>query len=209
MIADDNSFRRKKREPSAAEVLQREPPFDLEAEMGVLGSILLMPEISDEIASLRADDFYSDANRKIYHQLREMHDGGDKIDVTLLVSRLRTGGDYETVGGAAYLARLAGAVPNAAHAMYYADIVSEKAVYRRLIESSTEILRDAYEQNSTAKELWRKRNKKSLRSWTVVRPATSRSSATCCTWRWTAWKLACATNTSTAERKRDCRSSTR
>lgn len=153
MIADDNSFRRKKREPSTAEVLQREPPFDLEAEMGVLGSILLMPEISDEIASLRADDFYSDANRKIYHALREMHDGGDKIDITLLVSRMRTSGDYETVGGAAYLARLAGAVPNAAHAMYYADIVAEKAVYRRLIESSTEILRDAYEQNSTAKEL--------------------------------------------------------
>ncbi len=153
MISEENLFRRKKREPSAAEVLQREPPFDLEAEMGVLGSILLMPEICDEIASLRADDFYSDSNRKIYSAMREMHDGGDKIDITLLVSKMRTAGDYEGVGGAAYLAQLSGAVPNAAHAIYYADIVGEKAVYRRLIESSTEILRDAYEQNSTAKEL--------------------------------------------------------
>ncbi len=121
--------------------------------MGVLGSILLLPEVCDEIASLKADDFYDDANRKIYDNLREMHDGGEKIDVTLLAARLRTAGDYEKVGGAPYLARLSGAVPNAAHAVFYASIVTEKAVYRKLIESSTEILRDAYDQNSPAKEL--------------------------------------------------------
>ncbi|MEM9585903.1 MAG: replicative DNA helicase [Planctomycetota bacterium] len=156
MIADDGNFSKfdkKKKPPSVAEVLARQQPFDLEAEMGVLGSILLMPEICDEIASLRADDFYDDANRKIYHQLREMHDGGQKIDITLLVSALRTSGDFEKVGGAPYLARLSNAVPNAAHAVYYGEIVSEKAVFRRLIESSTEILRDAYDQASTAKEL--------------------------------------------------------
>ncbi len=155
MISEDNSnFRgKKKREASITEVLQRQPPFDLEAEMGVIGSILLMPEVCDEIASLKADDFYDDANRKIYHQLREMHDTGEKIDVTLLVARLRTAGDYEKIGGAPYLARLSGAVPNAAHAVFYSSIVMEKAVYRKLIESSTDILRDAYDQHSTAKEL--------------------------------------------------------
>lgn len=151
-----NGFTRKdkaERKASAAEVLQRSPPFDLEAEMGVLGSVLLMPEICDEIASLKADDFYEDANRKIYENLRDMYDSGDKIDLTLLVSRLRTSGDYDKIGGAAYLARLTSAVPNAAHAVYYADIVMEKAVYRKLIESSTDILRDAYEQTGSAKEL--------------------------------------------------------
>ena len=153
MISDEKNYRRKKREPSAAEILQRQPPFDLEAEMGVLGSILLLPEVCDDIASLRPDDFYDDSNRKIYEIVREMHDSGDKIDVTLLVSRLRTSGDYEKVGGAAYLAQLSSSVPNAAHAVYYAGIVGEKAVYRKLIESSTEILRDAYDQSSTAKEL--------------------------------------------------------
>ncbi|TWU51204.1 replicative DNA helicase [Rubripirellula reticaptiva] len=155
MIKDEKEFRfkKKKNEPTTAEVLMREPPFDEEAEMGVIGSVLLLPSICDEIASLKADDFYNDANRKIYHAMREMYDGGEKIDITLLVSRLRTEGDYESVGGAAYLARLSGAVPNAAHASFYAAIVSEKAVYRRLIESSTEILRDAYEQTGTAKEL--------------------------------------------------------
>lgn len=153
MISDERNSRRKKPEPSAAEILQRQPPFDLEAEMGVIGSILLLPEVCDDIASLRADDFYDDANRKIYEHLRDMHDSGAKIDITLLVSRLRTSGEYEKVGGAAYLAKLSGSVPNAAHAMFYADIVGEKAVYRKLIASSTDILRDAYDQSSTAKEL--------------------------------------------------------
>ena len=154
MISEEAPFnRRKKKKESATEILQRQPPFDLEAEQGVIGSILLMPEVCDDIASLKADDFYDDANRLIYGALRDMHDGGHKIDVTLLVSRLRTDGEFEKVGGAPYIARLSGAVPNAAHAAFYAEIVMEKAVYRKLIESSTEILRDAYEQNSTAKEL--------------------------------------------------------
>ncbi len=153
MISDDAKGRRNKKESSAVEILQRQQPFDLEAEMGVIGSVLLLPEVSDDIASLRADDFYDDANRKIYETLRDMHDKGEKIDITLLVSKLRTSGDYEKVGGAAYLAKLSASVPNAAHAVYYADIVTEKAVYRKLIASSTEILRDSYEQTSTAKEL--------------------------------------------------------
>jgi replicative DNA helicase len=121
--------------------------------MCVLGCILLLPEVLDEIASLRADDFYDDSNRKIYECLREMHDDGDKIDVALLVSRLRTQGDFEKVGGASYLAKLSSSVPNAGHAVYYADIVAEKAVFRKLILSSTEVLRDAYDQVSSAKEL--------------------------------------------------------
>ncbi len=151
-----NGFNRKdkpERKASAAEVLQRSPPLDVEAEMGVLGSVLLMPDVLDEVASLKSDDFYDDANRLIYQNFRDMYDTGEKIDITLLVSRLRTSGDYEKIGGAAYLAKLSNAVPNAAHAVFYGNIVMEKAVYRRLIESSTEILRDAYEQSGTAKEL--------------------------------------------------------
>ncbi|MEE2938634.1 MAG: replicative DNA helicase [Planctomycetota bacterium] len=153
-MPDDQKFaRKKKKEPSAAEILARQPPFDLDAEMGVIGSILLFPEACDEIASLKADDFYDDKNRKIYEVLRDMHDSGDKIDITLLVSRLRTQDDYDKVGGAAYLAELSSSVANAAHIVYYADIVCEKAIYRKLIQSSTEVLTSAYQQESSAKEL--------------------------------------------------------
>ncbi len=156
MIAsnDDERPRRKPRKAAASEILQRQPPFDLEAEMGVLGSILLLPEVCDDIASLiRSDDFYDDANRCLYQHVRDMYDGGEKIDSTLLVSRLRTSGDYEKIGGSAYLARLSIAVPNAAHAAYYAQIVNEKATFRKLIEASTEILRDAYDQTCDSREL--------------------------------------------------------
>lgn len=157
MSKEESNFypdkKKQKPQASAAEILQREQPFDLEAEMGVLGSILLMPIVCDEIAGLKADDFYDPANETIYHTLREMHDGGQKIDITLLVSKLRTNGDYEKIGGAPYLAKLSGSVPNAAHAIYYSEIVLEKAVLRKLIESSTEILREAYDQSSSAKEL--------------------------------------------------------
>jgi replicative DNA helicase len=159
MIATGNNEdgerpRRKPRKPTVGEVLQRQPPFDLEAEMGVLGSILLLPEVCDDIASLlRADDFYDDANRCLYQHVRDMYDSGEKIDSTLLVSRLRTSGDYDKVGGLAYLGKLSIAVPNAAHAAYYAQIVNEKATYRKLIEASTEILRDAYDQQMESREL--------------------------------------------------------
>jgi replicative DNA helicase len=151
----DRKFRRydKQREATASETLQRQPPYDLDAETGVLGSILILPEVCDELASLRPDDFYDEANQRIYQHLREMYDNGHKIDITLLVSRLKTAGDYERVGGAGYLARLSSSVPNAAHAIYYGGIVSEKAIYRKLIAASTEILRDAYDQAAESREL--------------------------------------------------------
>lgn len=146
--------RRKPRKENATEILARQPPFDLEAEMGVLGSVLLLPEACDDIASiLREDDFYDDANRLLYTHMREMYDTGQKIDPTLLVSRLKTADDLEKVGGVAYLGKLSIAVPNAAHAAYYAQIVAEKATLRKLIEAGTEILKDAYDQNGEPREL--------------------------------------------------------
>jgi len=138
----------------STEILDRQPPFDLDAEVGVLGSILLMPDVCDDVAMiLRPEDFYDDANQRLFQQMQEMHDAGAKIDVTLLVDRLKTAGDFETVGGAAYLYKVSQSVPNAAHARYYARIVREKATLRSLINASTEILRGAYEAEREPKEL--------------------------------------------------------
>lgn len=137
-----------------SEILDRQPPFNLDAEMGVLGSIMLSPEACDDIAlTLRPDDFYDDANRKLFEHMLAMHDEGRKIDSTLLVEKLKLAGDIERIGGVPYLARVAKSVPNAAHAIYYATIVREKATYRALIDASTEILREAYEENHEAKHL--------------------------------------------------------
>ena len=138
----------------SSEILDRLPPHNLEAEKGTLGSILLDPNLCDEVALiLRPEDFYADANQKLYAHLLAMHDEGRRIDATLLLERLRTAGDLELVGGSAYLAELLHAVPHAANAVYYAEIVRDKATLRALIHASTEILRDAYEPTLNPREM--------------------------------------------------------
>ncbi len=137
-----------------SEILDRRPPCNVEAERGVLGSILLLPIVCDDVAMiLRAEDFYDDANQILYQHLREMHDEGRRIDTTLLVERLRSKGDFERTGGAAYLAEILQSVPTAANATHYAEIVKSKATLRALIHSSTEILRDAYDETEDSKEM--------------------------------------------------------
>ena len=138
----------------SSEILDRQPPRSLEAERGVLGSILLMPDACDDVALiLRPDDFYDDANQKLFAHMLAMHDAGRRIDSTLLVEQLRTAGELETVGGVAYLIELSQAVPHAAHAVYYSQVVKDKATLRSLIYASTEILRDAYDTSAEAREM--------------------------------------------------------
>jgi replicative DNA helicase len=139
---------------SPAELLDRLPPQNLEAEQWVLGSLLQVPELCDEVSLItRADDFYSDANQKIYGHLLDMHNSGGRIDHLLLVERLKKAGDLELIGGMAYLLELAQAAPVAAHAVHYARIVQEKATLRSLIRAGTEILRDCYDAGIEAREM--------------------------------------------------------
>ncbi len=152
--ADKRKFRRRQDEREAQPILDRAPPCDVSAEVAVLGSILIKPDVCDDLVMiLKADDFYDDANRKLYEHITEMIDAGQKIDPTLLVNRLKSADDYEAAGGTAYLAKLAHSVPNAAHAVYYAEIVRSKATLRKLIEASTSILRDAYDETQDPKDL--------------------------------------------------------
>ena len=140
--------------PVGSEILDRLPPHNLDAEKGVLGSILLDPNLADDVATIvRPDDFYAEANQKLFASLLAMHDEGRRIDATLLLERLRSAGDLEAVGGAAYLAEVIHSVPYASNAVYYAGIVRDKATLRSLIHASTEILRDAYEPTLDPTEL--------------------------------------------------------
>src|SRR6185503_1944874 len=118
------------------------------------GSIVLLPDVLDDVVMiLRPDDFYDDAHRKLYRQMCELHESSKKIDPTLLIDRLKAAGEFESIGGSAYLSKIINSVPNAAHATYYADIVREKATLRSLITASTEILRDSYDETQEAKHL--------------------------------------------------------
>ena len=106
MAAEFKSFRRdaqnKSNPPKSEQILDRSPPFDIAAEMGVLGSMLLHPDVTDDLTLiLRDDDFYEDAHRKLYHHMKEMYESGKKIDAMLLVNELKSSGDFELIGGAA------------------------------------------------------------------------------------------------------------
>jgi replicative DNA helicase len=126
----------------------------LEAERAVIGSLLLLPEACDEVALLvRAEDFYDDAHRAIFGHMLALHEDGRQIDPMLLSQRLKDAGQYELVGGAAYLLELSQEVATAAHAEYYARIVRDKAVLRSLIHASTDIIHEAYEPSTDARAM--------------------------------------------------------
>ena len=140
--------------PLSPEILDRLPPQNLDAEKGVLGSMLLNPAVCDDVALIvSADDFYSDANARLYAHMLAMRDGGGRIDAVLLVERLKQTGDLEAVGGTAYLAEVVQSVAVAAHAEYYARIVRDKATLRALIHASSQILRDAYDSTVDPREV--------------------------------------------------------
>ncbi|MFM8704840.1 MAG: DnaB-like helicase N-terminal domain-containing protein, partial [Planctomycetia bacterium] len=132
----------------------RERPANVDAERAVLGSILLKPDVCDDIALVvRPDDFADEAHQVLYRHLLDLHDSGKRIDITIVLERLRTQGDLERVGGAPAIADILQSVPHAAHATHYAHIVRDKAMLRSLIDASTDILRDAYDATDEPREL--------------------------------------------------------
>jgi replicative DNA helicase len=139
---------------NADAILDRQPPCNLDAEKGVLGSILLLPDVLDDVALIvRPDDFYDESNQRLLRHMLALHDAGRPVDLTLLIERLKTAGEYELVGGAAYLYEVGRSVPHAASAEYYAEIVKDKAMKRALIRASTDVLRDAYDESSPSREM--------------------------------------------------------
>ena len=148
----EKSRKKKSRKSKDREVVDREPPFNMEAEVGVLGSIMIKPDICDELVNvLRDDDFYDPGHRRLFHHLMDMHGQAKKIDLTLLRDRLIANDDYEMIGGPGGLAEIMTSVPHAAHGMYYAEIVREAATKRNLISAATNILVEAYDpQNEPA-----------------------------------------------------------
>jgi len=140
---------------SQAERFDRLPPQNLDAERGLLGSILLVNDVLDDISDvLTADHFYLDAHQQIYRAILGLRDSGvhgfDPVTVAEVLDRQN---QLQEIGGVDYLLEILNAVPHAAHAKYYADIVCNKAVQRRLIAACTEILRDSYDESLEPQEL--------------------------------------------------------
>jgi replicative DNA helicase len=122
------------------------PPQNLEAEQSVLGGILIENEAINKVMEiLVADDFYRDTHRRIYGALIDLAERDEPADLITTTNELRKKGHLDVVGGASYLASLIDSVPTAANIEYYARIVKEKAVLRKLIETSTEIITQSYQ----------------------------------------------------------------
>ena len=116
------------------------PPHSLEAEMALLGSLLLRPDSLDEVVDLVTTEvFYSEKHRAIYETMLELSQKNSPIDMISLSSRLKEKKQLKNVGGDAYLAGLVNSVPSAANLMHYAEIVQKRSMMRRLIRASEDI----------------------------------------------------------------------
>jgi replicative DNA helicase len=125
---------------------ERVPPHNVEAEESVLGSMLLSKDaIADVLELLREDDFYRPAHRTVFRSVLDLYSHGGAVDAVTVAEDLRRNGALADVGGAPFLHTLVAGVPTAANAAYYARIVKEAGVLRRLIDVGTRIVQVGYE----------------------------------------------------------------
>ncbi|WP_405134208.1 replicative DNA helicase [Nocardia sp. NBC_01388] len=123
----------------------RQPPHDMAAEQSVLGGMLLSKDaIADVIEVIRPGDFYRPAHQAIYDAVLDLYGRGEPADPVTVSATLDRRGELKRIGGPPYLVTLTQTVPTAANAGYYAEIVAEKAILRRLVEAGTRIVQYGY-----------------------------------------------------------------
>ena len=130
-------------EPDAQ--FDRTPPQDVAAEQSVLGGMLLSKDaIADAVEIVRSTDFYRPAHSTIFEAILDLYGRGDPADPVTVTASLTDAGTIGRVGGMSYVHDLVHAVPTAANTAYYARIVAERAVLRRLVEAGTRIVQLGY-----------------------------------------------------------------
>lgn len=130
---------------SPSEDFGRQPPQDLAAEQAVLGGMLLSKDaIADVLERLRPGDFYRPAHQNVYDAILDLYGRGEPADAVTVAAELDRRNLLRRIGGAPYLHTLISTVPTAANAGYYATIVAEKALLRRLVEAGTRVVQYGY-----------------------------------------------------------------
>jgi replicative DNA helicase len=131
--------------PPPSEDFGRQPPQDNAAEMSVLGGMLLSKDaIADVLERLRPGDFYRPAHQNVYDAILDLYGRGEPADAVTVSAELDRRGLLRRIGGAPYLHTLISTVPTAANAGFYAGIVAEKALLRRLVEAGTRVVQYGY-----------------------------------------------------------------
>jgi len=129
-----------------SEMIQRIPPNNIEAEQSVLGAMLLDKEaISTATEYISGDDFYREAHKEIFEAIVDIYNRGEPVDLITLTEKLKTRNTLEAVGGITFLTNLMDAVPTTHNVKYYAKIVEDKSLLRKLIKSSNEIIQKSYQ----------------------------------------------------------------
>ncbi|MDP6890691.1 MAG: replicative DNA helicase [Phycisphaerales bacterium] len=140
---------------SLSELFSALPPSAIEAEMSLIGSIILDPDVCGDVVQIirSGDDFFRPAHAELWSAILKLYDTHQSVDVVQLQQLMEDRGTLEQAGGLDYVVELAGSVPSAANAVHYARIVREKAMVRQLIKASGEILREAYTNPESAADL--------------------------------------------------------
>ncbi|MGI6751752.1 MAG: replicative DNA helicase [Anaerovoracaceae bacterium] len=134
--------------------MERIPPHNDDAEKSVLGAVILDKDVLLEVLEiLRAEDFYSRMHGEIFTAVTELYKRNEPVDILTVSEELKKRNTLEMVGGRAYVALLSTLVPSTSNAPQYAKIIAEKAVLRKLIGSSSEIIEKAYQEKSSSEEV--------------------------------------------------------
>lgn len=133
------------------------PPQSLDAEMSLLGAVLIDEEVLADASELvTAKDFYDKRHQLVFAGMMRLYERHKPVDLLTLTEELKKKDDLDAVGGSAYLTELTNYVPTAAHARAYAELVQQKAVRRRLIKASAEISEMGFDEETTTQELLEK-----------------------------------------------------
>ncbi len=134
--------------------MERIPPHNTDAEKSVLGSIILdKGALIEVIEVLKPEDFYSQMHKEIFEAIIELYRKNEPVDILTLAEILKKRKTLEMVGGRSYLGLLSSSVPSTSNVEFYAKIVEEKAVLRRLIEASSLIMDKGYQEKTEANEV--------------------------------------------------------
>lgn len=134
--------------------LDRVPPQNIEAEQSVLGAIFLAKEaLITAIELVTPEDFYKAAHQRIFKTMLDLYEKGEPVDLVTVTAELQDHKILDEVGGVTYLTELASSVPTAANIEYYAKIVEEKSLLRRLIRTATKIANDGYSREDDVGEI--------------------------------------------------------
>ncbi|HJA03730.1 MAG TPA: replicative DNA helicase [Candidatus Microbacterium stercoravium] len=133
---------------------ERTPPHDLLSEQSTLGGMLLSKDaVADVVEGLRGNDFYIPKHEVIFEAILTLYSHGEPTDVIAVTDELMKAGDLQRAGGVDYLHSLTSIVPTAANAGYYASIVQERALLRRLVDAGTRIVQMGFDGEGEATEL--------------------------------------------------------